>query len=511
VLVVAVVADDPVDAIATYVVGLAGASVFTACVLRRRPYPLAGWLLMVASVWMVVTAVALAATSALRHNITLNGILPTILAAAAYPVMAMGLVVLSRSAPRARPVDVVDAAMTALAAFLLLWAFAIEERIDAQALTVLGTAAFALGILLVFSLAVRLALVGGMREPVLRLLILGVFAILAAAVSVLLPILSTAFPRGGDIGRVFWALFVIAVGAAGIHPALAHVRLRPNPLPEASARRIGLFAVLALVPPAVWSVELARSKTEPTEGSLFIVPVCASAVFLLLLVTRVGIIARIAHQRATQLSVAVSEQQELQRQLAHLAMHDSLTGLANRRALSEQLKLSINHRRGPRPSALLLMDLDGFKDINDTFGHPVGDELLIAVSRRLLDAAPPGAILARLGGDEFAMLLDDAVSDDPARYGEELVEAFRRSFAISGREMFLTGSIGVLPTEAFRAAASSAEILRDADLALYAAKAAGKNQVVVFRPELRTAYAADTYRNTAFPSGWPLPNKRKSL
>jgi diguanylate cyclase (GGDEF)-like protein len=156
------------------------------------------------------------------------------------------------------------------------------------------------------------------------------------------------------------------------------------------------------------------------------------------------------------------------------------------------------------------MDLDGFKDVNDTFGHPVGDELLAAVSRRLRDAAPPGATLARLGGDEFAMLLEDTESDDPARYGKAFIEAFHRNYVISGQELSLTASIGVLTADAFRAASSSAAALRDADLALYAAKAAGKNQVVVFHPELRTAYADDTYGNTVSPSGWPLVNVRKT-
>jgi peptidoglycan/LPS O-acetylase OafA/YrhL len=134
-LVVAVLADNPVDAAATYLVGLTGACLFTVGVLRRRPNPFVGWLLMIVAVWMVVAAAALAATAAWRDNALLNGVVPTFLAALSYPVMAVGLVVLSRSAPRARGVDVLDAAMTALAAFLLLWAFAIEARIDADTVT----------------------------------------------------------------------------------------------------------------------------------------------------------------------------------------------------------------------------------------------------------------------------------------------------------------------------------------------------------------------------------------
>ncbi|WP_203895983.1 putative bifunctional diguanylate cyclase/phosphodiesterase, partial [Planobispora longispora] len=132
--------------------------------------------------------------------------------------------------------------------------------------------------------------------------------------------------------------------------------------------------------------------------------------------------------------------------------------------------------------ALLLLDLDGFKDVNDTYGHPVGDELLTVVARRLRTLTPDGQILARLGGDEFAVVLPGADLEQALAAAEEVLAAVREPYLIDGRELYVTTSIGVL---ADSAAPTASDALRDADLALYAAKAAGKNQIAVFDYTLR--------------------------
>jgi diguanylate cyclase (GGDEF)-like protein len=289
-------------------------------------------------------------------------------------------------------------------------------------------------------------------------------------------------------------VYGIGLGAAGLHPALT----RPSPQKysrstESSPWRIALYAVLALIPPLVWAIELHRHGAN--EGfSPFLIPAAASVAFLLLLVARLGLIAKVAQRRAAELAqrsaalaAAVSTQEQLQRQLAYRAQHDPLTGLANRVVLTDRIEQALTRREGRGCHALLLLDLDGFKDINDTLGHPVGDELLIEVAHRLLDAAPPHATVARLGGDEFAVLLENTEPDEAVRYAESFVAALRQTYHISGEELFLTTSVGVLTSDVYPAPPSPAEALRDADLALYAAKAAGKNGVAVFHPDLRTA------------------------
>ena len=317
-----------------------------------------------------------------------------------------------------------------------------------------------------------------------------------------LPVLDDAFPKGGEVGRIFWGLFAIAVGAAGLHPALAQRHYRVTATAETSRVRIGLFAVLALVPPAIWGVELSRRKSQPAEILSFIVPLVASVIFLWLLVAKLGTIAKVAEQRASQLSAAVSEQRELQRQLAHRAMHDPLTGLFNRLVLADRMGWVLNRNHDVGRHALLLLDLDGFKEINDTLGHPVGDDLLVAVSHRLTRVAPAKATVARLGGDEFAVLLEDTEQDEAVRQGEAFVREVRRRYFIAGDELLLTTSVGVLTTDAYRTAPSPEEALRDADLALYAAKGAGKNRVFVFHPDLRAAHLHHTRMNAGIREAW---------
>jgi diguanylate cyclase (GGDEF)-like protein len=494
----ALLAYRPFSTIASYLIGLTGTVALTVSVLRRRPDPLAAWRLMVAGAWVVMLA---AGTVALiyrpREDLIVDAVLAAVVAFASYPLFGIGLVRasgLSETAKWAAWADVLDATMTALAAYLLLWVFMIAPSVGREPLVLLGAAVFPIGVLLVCTIGVRLILVGGLREPPTRLVILGLFLLLAASLAVLMPALTTTTAQGEIVGRVLWALYGIGLGAAGLHPAL----IRPSPQKhtrstEASPWRIALFAVLVLIPPLVWAIELHRYGAD-RGTSPFLIPAAASVVFLLLLIARLGLIAKVAQgraaelaQRSAALAAAVSTQQQLQRQLAYRAQHDPLTGLANRDVLAERMESALARRGGDGGHALLLLDLDGFKDINDTLGHPVGDELLIEVSRRLLAFAPPDATVARLGGDEFAVLLKNTEPDEAVQYAESFVAARRQTYGISGRDLFVTTSVGVLTTDVYRGPPSPAEALRDADLALYAAKAEGKNRVVVFHPDLRTA------------------------
>ena len=199
---------------------------------------------------------------------------------------------------------------------------------------------------------------------------------------------------------------------------------------------------------------------------------------LLLLVVRLGLVSRLAHGRADALAASVEEQAELQRELRYQAEHDPLTGLLNRAVLAEAVKEALRSPRTTRV-ALLLLDPDQFKDVNDTLGHPVGDELLIEVAGRLRRVAPASGTLARLGGDEFAVLLKGSDAGHAAQTGERLVSALRSPCLVRGHELKITTSLGVLIVDPAAAGVTPSDLLRDADLALYAACVSGE---LILRP-----------------------------
>ncbi|MCO8270443.1 bifunctional diguanylate cyclase/phosphodiesterase [Actinoplanes sp. TRM 88003] len=170
--------------------------------------------------------------------------------------------------------------------------------------------------------------------------------------------------------------------------------------------------------------------------------------------------------------------------MRHQALHDSLTGLPHRSLLEEQLALV--SAAGESRGALMLLDLDGFKDVNDRLGHTIGDQLLVTVADRLRRLLGPGETLARPGGDEFAMLLPAAGAAEVKARADAVLATLRRPVEVTGHTLHVTGSIGVRRLEA-RAGAD--ELLSDADLALYAAKAAGKDRYELFDPRLRREQA----------------------
>ena len=164
----------------------------------------------------------------------------------------------------------------------------------------------------------------------------------------------------------------------------------------------------------------------------------------------------------------ISDRHAAKQRLEHLAHCDTLTSLPNRNALHERLSVDI----GRGPCSLLLLDLDGFKDVNDSLGHSVGDQLLAAVADRLTDAAGPQGFVARLGGDEFAVLLSDCA--DPIRVEDltkRIFAALHLPFELAGQAIYVRTSIGIALSP--KDAAGVEQLLSSADLALYSAKGDG--------------------------------------
>ena len=170
----------------------------------------------------------------------------------------------------------------------------------------------------------------------------------------------------------------------------------------------------------------------------------------------------------------ISERKEAAERIAHLAYHDALTGLPNRAVFADHLGRGVDQAKGKRaPIAVLCIDLDGFKAVNDLHGHPAGDELLIEAAHRLRGVVRGNELVARLGGDEFAVVQEGG--SQPTHAGllsERVIEALRQPFAVGGQNVRISASVGVAiyPADA----ETPSDLIKNADMALYRAKAEGR-------------------------------------
>ncbi len=182
----------------------------------------------------------------------------------------------------------------------------------------------------------------------------------------------------------------------------------------------------------------------------------------------------------------VTEQKQLEQQLAYQALHDPLTGLANRSLFGDRVEQALARtRRSCSSLAILFINLDEFKSVNDTLGHASGDELLGEIASRLIANARPGDTIARLGGDEFGLLLEDCGQHASIGAVERVQQALSVPVLIDGNEIAVTASVGIALGGA--SSDSVTELLRNADIAMYSAKSRGKGGYEVFRTEMRDA------------------------
>jgi diguanylate cyclase (GGDEF)-like protein len=232
-----------------------------------------------------------------------------------------------------------------------------------------------------------------------------------------------------------------------------------------------------------WIIDVSGSvlSSGPSADAQGLVLFAGGIVATLLLLALVVVLAR-SRERALAMV------REKTSQLRHQALHDALTGLPNRvLALDRGEQMLHRARRLNLPIAALYVDLDGFKQVNDTFGHAAGDELLRIVGARLASVVREGDTAARLGGDEFIVLVEGSTLDaGPELVAERLLEVLNRPYDLGdgagSRQLSVTASIGI----AFGLRGNADELLRDADAALYEAKAAGKSRYVAFQSSMQT-------------------------
>ncbi len=240
---------------------------------------------------------------------------------------------------------------------------------------------------------------------------------------------------------------------------------------------------LSLAGDGAWSVRITAAagggRFSGTLQAVGVLAVGMMVTLLLFLLVRI-----LAGSRRHALALVDKKTGELRYQ----ALHDALTGLPNRALILDRAEQMLARaRRQPIWVAALFVDLDNFKDINDSFGHDAGDEILRAVADRFRGTLRESDTVGRLGGDEFVVLLERPIPDaGPELVGERLIDVLREPFVVAGHEhtpLTVGASIGI----AVGSRSCAADLLRDADIALYSAKAAGKNCQVVFQPEMQTA------------------------
>lgn len=255
---------------------------------------------------------------------------------------------------------------------------------------------------------------------------------------------------------------------------VANVRFRPRELDPAGENAVPLAGARAWhLGYVVWDRERPGlqliKEAAPGLGTAFFV-VATLVMFLLVRIRR-----------------AAEQVHESESRFQHLATHDALTGMPNRALLYQKLDEMLSVATGSGSAfALHYVDLDRFKNVNDTLGHPAGDRLIRSVAIRLAEVAEDGDMVARLGGDEFAIVQADVADQEDAEWlASRVMSMMAQPFDVMGNQVFIGASMGI--AIAPEVATNRSDLLRKADIALYEAKGAGKGQYCVFYPELDDA------------------------
>ena len=358
-----------------------------------------------------------------------------------------------------------DAATVLIGASTFLWHFVLRPQLRGGGGpgTVLGLLVMCLICLLAVLAVVKLMLAGTVAVDPVALRLLAAVVGVGAVGSALVPVLGD--PRYAGVSNVITTTEGLVAALAGFVQCRRAVTVAPVP----RTRPYSVLPYLAIG--AVDALLFAAVVTDNDQLAVLIGTIAATVAVL------------VRQLLAFRDNAALVEQlRQHQLRLREQATHDTLTGLANRALFNETLDSETldNATGAGEPVSAILIDLDDFKTVNDTLGHPVGDELLIEVARRLRTAMRPDDLVARLGGDEFAVLLPRSDARQAAEVAARIVEALSPPVRLGDRELAANASVGV----AERAPHDlPADLLRHADVALYTAKREGKGRFSVYRPD----------------------------
>jgi diguanylate cyclase (GGDEF)-like protein len=374
-----------------------------------------------------------------------------------YPLVVVGLILLiRRRTPGHDLASVLDAATLAVAVGMLSWLYLIgpQARAGSLSLVTVVSVAYPVMDLAMFAVALRLILGPGGRPASFMLLVVNLLAIFTADTVYVMQQLSGTYTTGNFLDAI-WLGGNLALGAAALHPTVGRVEEQANSADvQLAPSRLAVLAGAALIAPSTLVLQYAL-------GTLREIPVIAAACAALFMLTIGRLAGLVADQRK-------------------LAITDVLTGLRTRRFFGAQLPVEIaKARRSGAPLAVLIVDIDHFKSINDGYGHPAGDRVLVEVARRLQESVRPSDVLARYGGEEFAVVVPSVSFEELAAIGERLRNQIASSQIQVATDVWLHVTVSIGTSTMPVNGGTPAELITTADRALYAAKAQGRDRVVL--------------------------------
>jgi diguanylate cyclase (GGDEF)-like protein len=381
-----------------------------------------------------------------------------------------------------------DAAILASGTGVLIWAFGFAPYAVAAHQSSVVAIVFFYPTLILLAMVARMWFLAGAHRPGTRLIVM---LVVASNAILILDVLrgmagSSAFNAPGLVATVAELAFL---GAAALHPSMA---ILPEHLPadvrHVSRRRIVALTAALLVNPATLAIEASGGhQVDPVPY------IIGGALIGFLVIGRLGDAMR-------ELGESLRERESLADRLRHQALYDGLTSLPNRRYFTDRLQADFENRTTDRPLAVLLIDLDEFKAVNDTYGHVAGDDLLISVGKRLRGALRDTDMAARLGGDEFVISLPACATRlIPVQVGERVLAAFAEPFDIGRHRVAVGASIGIAiagPEDE-----SADDLVRNADIAMYLAKSRGKGRLEVFDESMQAEAITQLQRVTDLAAG----------
>jgi diguanylate cyclase (GGDEF)-like protein len=398
-----------------------------------------------------------------------------------YPLLIGGLVCLTRQPGEARAwrEGYADAAIVTFGALALSWHFLMASYANDSTIGTFGklvTCAYPMMDLGVVFIVVQGLILGPTRSAVLRLLLAAMLSMVVADFGYDILSLHGAYSVGDPLDAG-WLVNYVLVSVAALHPAVA----MGSPSVEDSrdsGGRLPVVALAAFVAPAILLVTAFSGRS----GDVAALAGISLIVFALVVVRLRWMVGRMASQTGSLREVLMARD-ALETELRHQAFHDSLTGLANRALLHDRVEHALaGSRRTGGSVAVCFCDLDGFKTVNDSLGHLVGDAVLIAVGERLCSVVRPGDTVARFGGDEFAVLMEDvADSATLVEVAERIVAVLGQPMNVRDRRIGLSVSVGVAVADAH---ITTERLLSSADSAMYEAKTAGKGRYKLFEASM---------------------------